>query len=341
MKDVVIGILSFLLVVFYLRGNANDSAVNTVMFTKQAIQNNHCTRIRKRNTALTASEVAGFPRDSFITALQAMDFIERKFPNQSFNHYAVNIGARDGIGDGPNVDPIYELFSKRNYSGTLIEVDPIFENSLKTNFPRQNVYIEGATPHTIIKRMQAWNVPRNLAVLKVDIDSFDCPLLSQILKGNYRPSLLVMEINEKIPPPYRFSTNFHTDFAPGPGHLYGCSVSYMDDLVSQYGYVLLQIDHNNAMFIKIEYCSVFPSSFNPFELYEREYLSRKDRMKKFPWNRKVEHWLGIGSDLNDGRVVAALGRRIFDDLLTMQQFKNRKDVTFAFEFDVHEQILVG
>ena len=41
--------------------------------------------------------------------------------------------------------------------------------------------------------LQKNNVPKKLDVLKIDIDSFDLPVLRTILNGGYRPCFLMLE----------------------------------------------------------------------------------------------------------------------------------------------------
>ncbi|HCF29514.1 MAG TPA: hypothetical protein DEV81_20445 [Cyanobacteria bacterium UBA11049] len=55
------------------------------------------------------------------------------------------------------------------------------------------------TPDTVVPLLTSNRVPREFGVLSLDIDSYDRDVLAQIL-NSYRPSLICVEINEKIPP---------------------------------------------------------------------------------------------------------------------------------------------
>ena len=48
--------------------------------------------------------------------------------------------------------------------------------------------------------------------LNLDIDSYDLEVMKKILEKNFRPKVISMEINEKIPPPIYFAAKFNEFF---------------------------------------------------------------------------------------------------------------------------------
>jgi hypothetical protein len=60
------------------------------------------------------------------------------------------------------------------------------------------------TPNNVVSLLLANDTPKEFAFLNLDLDGYDYFVLEQILT-HYRPKLICKEINEKIPPPIKFS----------------------------------------------------------------------------------------------------------------------------------------
>ena len=91
------------------------------------------------------------------------------------------------------------------------------------------------------------NCHSNIDILKIDIDSYDGPVLKSILNGGYRPSIIVAEIQPEIPPPISFSVLYDERYKTldDDGHIggfYGMSLSYAVNLCSSFGYQLVELD---------------------------------------------------------------------------------------------------
>ena len=115
------------------------------------------------------------------------------FDANKASRYAVDIGARDGPG------PTFPLFMEQGFSGLCIEGYEPYYRVCCQNIPQSNVakHCEFITPNNIIPIFQKYNVPKDMYVLKIDIDGYDYSIIDTLL-ASYRPIFIVAEINEKI-----------------------------------------------------------------------------------------------------------------------------------------------
>jgi hypothetical protein len=121
--------------------------------------------------------------------------------------------------------------------------------------------------------------------LSLDIDGYDYHVLGAILK-EFRPNLICCEVNEKIPPPLRFSVNFDEDYSWGSDHFFGQSLAQVDVLAKDCGYSLLRMHYNNAFLVPKELAGGREVSVEA--AYRIGYVEKKDRLSKFPWNAEME-----------------------------------------------------
>jgi len=112
--------------------------------------------------------------------------------------YVIDIAASDGLSQSCTAG----LFSSLGWRGLAVEMDPIKFSSLASTYS----LIAGAslartriTPSNASAVLQAFEVPANFSVLNLDIDSYDLRVLEKLLVSKYRPAIITMEINEKIP----------------------------------------------------------------------------------------------------------------------------------------------
>lgn len=124
----------------------------------------------------------------------------------------------------------------------------------------------------------------------MDIDSYDYAVLEKIL-NYYRPSLICVEINEKILPPILSVVkwepeNCHPDHVWNQDYFYGQSISQLDVLCTEHEYGIVNLEYNNA-FLVPKKISKMPI-LNPEEAFKTGYLERADRKEKFSWNAEIE-----------------------------------------------------
>lgn len=202
------------------------------------------------------------------------------------NKYVIDIGAQDGPG------PVYELFTKKNFSGLCIEGNSDSYGRLCNNLPQPNVnkHLEFIHPYNALQIFEKNKVPKEPFVLKIDIDGFDLIILRTLLP-KYRPMFVVAEINEKIPPPIYFETLYTPLYQWGTNHFFGFSLQTAYDVLPQYGYKIVSlIGGNNVFCVRSDLIKPQTMLPTPTELYERDYLNNPAIFSGFPWNADVNHW---------------------------------------------------
>ena len=145
-------------------------------------------------------------------------------------------------------------------------------------------------PENVLALFNEFNVEPNFGVLCLDIDGNDYWVLDAIL-ANFRPGLVVTEINENIPPPLRFVVKFDPEFQLRY-HFYGYSISALEDLCEKHGYGILELEYNNAFLAPSE---LGAGRFRSAETaYRQGYLNRQNRKERFASNLDMEilHSLG-------------------------------------------------
>ena len=205
--------------------------------------------------------------------------------------YAVDIAA----GDGVSMSNTYSLY-KNDWRGLAVEFDSDKFAKLSntySDFKSVNLSKCMVTPENVLSILKAHGTPSDFDFLNLDIDGYDYFVLNEILK-NYRPKLICVEINEKIPPPIKFTVKWDPGYVWATDHFYGQSISQVNTLVSQYKYSLVELHYNNAFLIPTE---ISPSlSLTPELAYQEGYLEKKDRKSKFPWNSNMEDVLQMSPD---------------------------------------------
>ena len=196
---------------------------------------------------------------------------------------AVDIGAGDGI-RGSNT---YALFH-RGWRGVGYEGDERRARRLARaykNFEGVGARHAFVTPENVVALLRAENVPADFGVLSLDIDSYDYWVLDAILR-NFRPRVVVTEINEKIPPPVRFVVRYDPAFRL-QHHFFGYSIASLEELCARHDYALLALEYNNAFIAPRELAGGL-HALDAETAYRRGYLERPDRRERFPRNQDME-----------------------------------------------------
>lgn len=116
----------------------------------------------------------------------------------SKNKYCVDIAASDGKSQSNT----FALFNA-GWWGLAVECDSEKFSELASNYKKftdVNLSKNKITPDNVVDLLKANNAPIDFDFLNLDIDGYDYFVLEEILKS-FRPRLLCVEINEKIPPP--------------------------------------------------------------------------------------------------------------------------------------------
>ncbi len=197
-------------------------------------------------------------------------------------HTVVDIGA----GNGVRWSNSYALVLS-GWKAVGIEGNPkkhALLESVYSKFPNAQPSNSLAAPSNITPLLTSFGVERNFGVLCLDIDGNDYWVLEEILK-NFRPGLVVTEINENIPPPLRFVVKFDPEFQLRY-HFYGYSVSALEDLCAKYDYGILELEYNNAFLAPAELGSAYFR--DAATAYREGYLDRPNRKQRFESNLDME-----------------------------------------------------
>lgn len=190
-------------------------------------------------------------------------------------------------------------------------------------FPNAHAANSLAAPDNICRLLRSFDIEKNFAVLCVDIDGNDYWVLDAIL-SDFRPGLVVTEINENIPPPLRFVVKFDPDFQLRY-HFYGYSIAALEDLCGKYDYGILELEYNNAFIAPRE---IGTGQFrNAESAYRDGYFKRAERKERFVSNLDMERLHSLSPEegiqflqefyaADEGNYYLAADRDSFADLVT-------------------------
>src|SRR5262245_43040844 len=153
--------------------------------------------------------------------------------------FYVDIGASDGLTMSNTA-----RLALNGWKGVCFEYDPKRFAVLTDAYAE----LEGVrscrskiTPNNVCTFLDAFDVPQRFGVLNLDIDSYDYFVLQALLK-NFRPAIIIAEINEKIPPPLEFTVLFDDKHAWDQSHFYGQSISQLSKLCTTHRYSIADLE---------------------------------------------------------------------------------------------------
>jgi hypothetical protein len=217
--------------------------------------------------------------------------------------FVVDIAAGDGVTQSCTL----ALFRHDAWRGLAVELDPRKALRLEhayRQFPGVRTARARVTPLNIEPILRCHDVPERFEVLNLDLDSYDLWVMEALLRS-FRPAVITMEINEKVPPPVYFAVLWSPDHVWREDHFYGCSLEAAASLVRPHGYVLESLRYNNAFFVRADIAHGRVEDLGVEEAYATGYRDRADRVELFPWNHDMEHLHALEPD----EVVRDLTRR--------------------------------
>ena len=204
--------------------------------------------------------------------------------------FCVDIAASNGVSHSSTL-PLF----RRGWTGLAVELNSRKFSQLAyvySSFRGVALANVKVTPVNIASLLSAHSIPSEFELLNLDIDSYDLGVLVAMLKNGYRPKVISMEINEKIPPGVAFEVVYHEDLQWREGHFYGCSVTAAHRKLAEQGYKLVGLTFCNALFIPVELGSNL-EEMDPCLAYVEGYRDAHGRKELFPWNTNVEAWQSI------------------------------------------------
>lgn len=231
--------------------------------------------LRRLRARLGRGRYSGLDEEGVVRRLLAEHGVERGV--------AVDVAACDGITKS-NVLALYES----GWRGLAVEGDPARFASLARAYrrlPGVSLARVWVAPETVAPLLRGHGVPREFGFLNLDIDGYDHFVLDALLR-EFRPALVCAEINEKLPPPLRFTVLYDPSYVWAEDHFYGQSICALHDLAGAHGYALVELHYNNAFLVPAERAR--RPALDPEEAYRAGYLERPDRLELFPWNADME-----------------------------------------------------
>ncbi|UJR38289.1 hypothetical protein I4U23_030959 [Adineta vaga] len=192
-------------------------------------------------------------------AWQLIDLVQHISPIVPF---LLNIGAASW--NGGRYDPTYPILTTINSSFGALLIDPNRNPIFFSAYPnRTNIRLthDFIWSETIVQDiLQKYNISKQFTVLKLDIDSYECSVLENILQAGYRPQIIHTEFNPVFPPPVIFKPIYNSttknDWKPSlwtiNGPFYGCSLTALSQLLLSFDYVLVEVDFWDVIYIERE-----------------------------------------------------------------------------------------
>ena len=240
----------------------------------------------RKNTELLVNRMKIVRGDnSFANESEAIEQIFGKLLIEE--KYLVDIGAADGIRQSSSA----VFLNERGWSGALFEYDPDSFAKLAFLYCDRNdlrLCKTKVTPDNIVGLLQSLEVPRIFGFLNIDIDSYDLTVLREMLKSDFKPLVISMEVNENFPPQLYFEVLYDENHCWQGDHFFGCSLAAAAASLNNLGYSLARVEYNNAIFLREELCVELQLPGSLEEAYNQGYLNKKNRIDLFPWNSSME-----------------------------------------------------
>lgn len=201
------------------------------------------------------------------------------------NRFAVEFGAGDGVKNSN----VRNLVVNDGWGGLLIEGDEEKARELAANyaaFPKVRTLHAWVFPGNIELLFEENGVPADLDLLVIDIDSNDYYVWRAI--RDYRPKVVVIEVNPFFPPPQRMVIDFHPMNYWDRTDYFGASLQSLYELGEKKGYELVYHNRlgNNAFFVDRPYFARFGIADNsPAALFHEPPAPLRAALDRSPQGR--------------------------------------------------------
>lgn len=234
------------------------------------------------------AELALVQKDSNLPNSPEADFLNPILSQlKNVRKYCVDTAASNGVHSSTTYP-----FLKQGWDGLAVEMHPgkfsalsyIYQDLKNVGLTRQKI-----TPLNIVSILECHEVPRNFGLWNMDIDSYDLFVVKAALDSGYRPTVISIEINEKIPHSVYFTVLFNQSHYWRGDHFYGCSLAAAHEEFIPYGYQLVAVHLQNAVFVRVDAEGYNFSETNVKEAFEAGYMHLSDKNILFPWNKDVDY----------------------------------------------------
>jgi hypothetical protein len=212
---------------------------------------------------------------------------------QPYLNVLVDIGA----GDGMTFSNSLALLQSGFWKGVMIEGNSYSVETLARLAKSTKIDIDIAkcyvTPDRVNPLLKAFGVPKRFGFLTLDVDSIEYPLLNAILT-EFRPGLICVEINERIPPSVEyFKTYVPTELIPHAPLYMGASLKAFFNLFALHGYIGFHLEYNNLFAAPSEDKSIieqlgYKTDLTAYDLFRTGFQDRGDAYSLFPWNESFK-----------------------------------------------------
>ncbi len=110
---------------------------------------------------------------------------------------------------------------------------------------------EFITSENICSLFEKYGTPKEFDLLSIDIDGNDVWVLESILKGGYKPRVIINEFNGCVPVGVNKTIKYNPSHSWGENDYFGGSFSAFQVLLKKFGYTLIyQIATTNMIFVR-------------------------------------------------------------------------------------------
>lgn len=200
----------------------------------------------------------------------------------------------------PDSSPcLSEAEIKNSKIAFLAELDPEkFYKNKETYYYCNNVKLSNTRvqPDNIIELLEnsIGSAVNEINLFKIDIDGYDYFVLDSFLK-KYRPHQIIAEINEKIPPPIKFTVLYNEKYSWDVSHFYSMSICMAYELCKNHNYSLVDFEFNNGANVFLVDNKKITSeytSYTPEVLYKEKYIGNNYHTSII-YNQDVLHWQNL------------------------------------------------
>jgi len=173
--------------------------------------------------------------------------------------YIVEFGAYDGVG----MSNSRHLIKDKDWKSLLIEADNKLFAKLKRLYSKNDQVTtinEFITEENINAIFRKSNVPQDLEILSIDVDSIDYYIWRGLT--DFRPKIVIVEYNSSISPDKDYIVPKHQAIELGGTSLEGASISSWNKLGIEKGYQLIygELYGSNLFFIDNKYTEELDTS---------------------------------------------------------------------------------